>query len=353
MKAHKARLPKDDYSEVAAMFQKLRTKNAKRKSKQTRKSWKTRSSGSASDSSSSDNEKHARCCINWRDTQECYRCHKVGHIARYCLSTAPVESGAPTETAVAAMTMTTTSIENYWMIVANRESPSKESWNLDCATTTHICGDWRKFKRYAKYTRRDAREIRDCARSVAGKVIRHGAVRLRLWLPGGCKNQVGVRNVLYVEEAQNSLSQSRLMDRGLQIVPVNGYGITIYDKAPAESTGQGRGNPVGVARQIGPLFRLDVWLEVKVARKSHRATGRLFRRSTRHGLLPRRSCSCGWSFGRSFRQVLSLVSLEFSTTVVVPPWRSVGTDLSAVITWVGLGCCAAEPHRISSCVCVN
>jgi len=26
--------------------------------------------------------------------------------------------------------------------------------------------------------------------------------------------------------------------------------------------------------------------------------------------------------------------------------RTVGTDLSAVITWVGLGLCAAEPHAL-------
>jgi len=32
--------------------------------------------------------------------------------------------------------------------------------------------------------------------------------------------------------------------------------------------------------------------------------------------------------------------------VVIPPWRSVGTDMSAVITWVGLGLCAAEPHAL-------
>jgi len=91
-----------------------------------------------------------------------------------------------------------------------------------------------------------------------------------------------VRNVLHIEGAHNSLSQSRLMDRGLQIVTVNRYGIMIYDKVPAESTGQGRGNLVGVARQTGGLFRLDVKrldvkrldvkrLDVKDARKRYRA----------------------------------------------------------------------------------
>jgi len=147
MKAHDARLQKDDDSEAVAMFSKLRTKSAKWSSKHSRKSRKSRDSGSDSDGSSSESEKHRR-----RHTQECYRCHKVGHIARYCPSTAPVESGAPTETAAAAAatTMTTTSIENYWMTVKNRESPSKESWYLDCATTSHICGDRRMFERYTE-----------------------------------------------------------------------------------------------------------------------------------------------------------------------------------------------------------
>jgi hypothetical protein len=48
-----------------------------------------------------------------------------------------------------------------------------------------------------------------------------------------------------------------------------------------------------------------------------------------------------------------MMSLEFSTTVMIPPWRSVGTHLSAVITWIGVGLCAAEPHHIRSCVRVN
>jgi hypothetical protein len=186
-----------------------------------------------------------------------------------------VESGAPTETVTAAAaaattTTTTTSIENYWMTVTNGKSPSKESWYLDCATTTHICGDRRKFEQYTEYTKSDGREIHDFAGMVAGKAIGRGDVRLRLRLPGGRHriHEVVVRNVLHVEGAHNSLSQSRLMDRGLRIVPVNGYGIKIYDKPPTDSA-RGRGNLVGVARQIGGLFRLDV----KVTGKRYRARG--------------------------------------------------------------------------------
>jgi len=259
------------------MFSKLRIKSEKRNSMHSRKSQKSRGSGSESDVSSSESENHRR-----RHTQECYRCHKVGHIARYCPSTAPVESGAPTETAAAAAatTMTTTSVENYWMTVTNRESPSKESWYLDCATTSPICGDRRKFEQYTEYTKRSEREISDIAGRVAGKAIGHGDVRLRLRLPGGRRNEVVVRNILYVKGAHNSLSQSRLLVRGLRIVPVNGYRIQMYDKLPAEDSaggqgrGRGQGNLVGVARQTGGLFRLDVkWPNVMIAGKRHRARG--------------------------------------------------------------------------------
>jgi len=206
MKAHEVQLQQEDDSEVAAMFSKLQTKSDRRK--QTRKSQKTHDSGSESDGSSSESEKYRR--MNWGDTQECYRCHKMGHIARYCPSTAPVESAAPTETAAA----TTTSIENCWMTVTGR-SPEKEGWYLDCTTTSHVCGDRRKFEQYTEYTTRDGREIRDFAGRVAGKAIRHGDVRLRLRLPGGCHriHEVVVRNVLHVEGAHNSLSQSWLIDR--------------------------------------------------------------------------------------------------------------------------------------------
>ena len=268
VKAYEARLQMDDDLEAAAIFLKLWTKSDKQR--QPRKSWKSRGSGSESDGSSSESEKHRR-----RHTQECYRCHKVGHIARYCPSTAQVESAAQTETAAAAAAAaatTTTSIENYWMTVTGR-SPEKEAWYLHCATTSHICGDQRKFERYTEYTKKEEQEIGDFAGRVAGKATGYGDVRVRLRLPGGQKHEVVVRNVLHVEGAHNSLSQSRLMDRGLQIVPVNGYGIKLYDKLPprdsARGQGRGHGSVVGVARQIGRLFRLDV----KVAGKRYRARG--------------------------------------------------------------------------------
>ena len=76
-----------------------------------------------------------------------------------------------------------------------------------------------------------------------------------------------MRNVLHVKGAHKPLSQTQLMDWGLRIVPVNGYGIKIFDKSPTDSArGRGRGNFVGVSHPIGGLF----WVDVKFAEKRHR-----------------------------------------------------------------------------------
>jgi len=55
------------------------------------------------------------------------------------------------------------------------------------------------------------------------------------------------------------------------------------------------------------------------------------------------SCRLGGASGKA----LSSFSLELSTRVVIPPWRSLGIDLSAVISWAGLGLNVAEPHAVS------
>ena len=179
----------------------------------------------------------------------CCHCHKEGHMVWNCQSMQCGESPVrkvSTETAAKTRDGTintardsaemTTTIKNYWVTdTGGKTAPSKESSYWDCDTTSHICADRRKFTRYTGFTKKDEGEIRDSAEKVAGKAIGQGDVRLRLRLPGSCTHrghrihEVVVRDVLHVEGAHNSLSQSRLMDRGLWIVPVNGYGIKIYD----------------------------------------------------------------------------------------------------------------------------
>jgi hypothetical protein len=163
MKAHELLLQMYEYLEVATMFSKLQMKSNRRKP--SRKSRTTRDSGSESDGSCPESEMHRH-----RHTQECYRCHRVGHTARYCPSTAPLESGAPTETVAAVTTMMTTSIQRYWITVTGR-SPQKEGWYLDCAAHCHICGDWQQFEWYTENTTRYGQEIRGFAGMVAGKAI--------------------------------------------------------------------------------------------------------------------------------------------------------------------------------------
>ena len=105
----------------------------------------------------------------------------------------------------------------------------------------------------------EEREISDFAGRVAGKAVGYGDVRLRLQQPGRRRTSkvVVVRNVLHVEGARNALSQSMLMDRGLRIVPVNGYGLRIHT-TEAGHRRHGLGELVGVAWQVGGLFQLDV-----------------------------------------------------------------------------------------------
>jgi hypothetical protein len=73
-------------------------------------------------------------------------------------------------------------------------------------------------------------------------------------------HEVVVRNVLHVEGAHNSVSQSRLMDRGLRIVSVNGFGVKINEKVVGTNDYRGGryGKLVAVAPQVGGMFRLDV-----------------------------------------------------------------------------------------------
>jgi hypothetical protein len=121
--------------------------------------------------------------------------------------------------------------------------------------------------------KRHEQKIHDFAGTVAGKFIRHGDVLPIFRLPAGRHRipEVVLRIVLDVHGSHNSLSQLRVMDQGLQIVPVNGYGNKIYDQYLSDSAqGQGPtrgcGTLVGRARQIGGFFRL----QVKVAGKLHR-----------------------------------------------------------------------------------
>jgi len=206
----------------------------------------------------------------------CFYCHKEGHKVWNCQSmkrSDPPVAKESTETTAKAMDDTittardsvemTTIIENYWVTdtTGGKTAPSKESWYLDCASTSHVCGDQRMFARYTGFTKKDEREIRDFAGKVAGRAIGQGDVRFSLRLPGYCRiDEVVVRDVLHVAGAHNSLSQSRLMDRGLRIVPVNGYGIKIYENL-------GQGSLVAVAPQVGGLCRFDV----VVARKGRQS----------------------------------------------------------------------------------
>ena len=132
-------------------------------------------------------------------------------------------------------------------------------WFVDGGCTAHICGELKQFIRYTEFRKSEEREISDFTGRAAGKAIGYGDVRLRLRQPGRRRTSkiVVVRRVLHIEGARNALSQSMLMDQGLRIVPVNGYGLRIHTTGAGHRR-RGLGGLVGVARQVGGLFQLDV-----------------------------------------------------------------------------------------------
>ena len=150
----------------------------------------------------------------------------------------------------------TTTIEHYFMATTGAAPLQASDWFVGGGCTMHICGERKHFIRYTEYRKSEEREISDFAGRVAGKAIGYDDIRLRLRQPGRRTSKVAVvRNVLHVEGAHNTLSQSILMDRGLRIVPANGYGLRIY------ATGTGhrrRGELVGVAPQVSGLLQFGV-----------------------------------------------------------------------------------------------
>jgi len=106
-------------------------------------------------------------------------------------------------------------------------------------------------------TKTDKWEIRGCVGTEAGNTFRHGDVHLSFRMPGYSQvNEHVVTDILNVEGAHNILSQSKLMDQGPRIVPVNGYLIQIYDNQDEASIIDG-------AHQIGDPLRFDLDLPRK------------------------------------------------------------------------------------------
>lgn len=138
MNAHKVQFQKEDNSEVIAMNFTLQTKSYRQS--ETQQSLKMLDRGSETNRSCSDDDKHAFCRNNLRDTLELNRCHLVGHIPRYSPNIVQVKCVAPTNRVAVVITMSTTSIKNYLTIVTSISAP-KECWLLAYVICSHVCGN--------------------------------------------------------------------------------------------------------------------------------------------------------------------------------------------------------------------
>jgi len=106
--------------------------------------------------------------------------------------------------------------------------PKDWDFYLDCACSAHVTGRRDVFLNFTPIP-----EGTQPVKEFEGSVLHphgRGSIKLTMRLPNETCKVVTIRNVLYVPGSVNLISQGILMELGLRIVAVNGYGINIYDK---------------------------------------------------------------------------------------------------------------------------
>ena len=98
---------------------------------------------------------------------------------------------------------------------------------LDCACSAHVTSRRDVFVEFTAIPE-GTRPVKGFEGSVL-YARGQGNIKLKMRLPNSGSRDVTIRNVLYVPGSVNIISQGMLMELGLRIVPVNGYGINIYN----------------------------------------------------------------------------------------------------------------------------
>ncbi|KAI5855780.1 hypothetical protein BZA05DRAFT_217646 [Tricharina praecox] len=143
--------------------------------------------------------------------------------------------------------------------MASDPNATNRGWDfyLDSACSTHVTSRRDVFVEYT--------EIPEGKRPVKGSegsvlfARGPGNIKLRMRLPNNTSQDVTIRNVLYVPGSANLISQGMLMELGLRIVPVNGYGVKIYNRNNTRL--------LACAPQVAWMYPFDlVWTGRDVAR---------------------------------------------------------------------------------------
>jgi len=183
-----------------------------------------------------------------KDFRKCFHCQRRGHTTENCLSKQRGDPPKSADTAAKASTETTstltTSIENYWMVASS--SASSSDLFIDCGCTTHISGHRSMFITYTEYSP-NTTKVKGY-NGVTSFASGYGSVRLTCQLPDGKTETIILQEVVHLPGSFNLISQSQLMDKEVNVEPVNHYGPNLFNR---------HGKLIATAPQVDGLFVLD------------------------------------------------------------------------------------------------
>jgi hypothetical protein len=195
-----------------------------------------------------------------KEKRVCTYCEKEGHLEEKCWakhgkpdwkkdkSEEKEDTDKKNITATANLT-STSAIDSLWMAVED-SAVTMGNFCLDGACDAHACNrrDLFDSKTFVELKEGD-RKVRgfDGSQQSAKGI---GTIRLPMCLGKG-RPVVWARipGVLYLPGSANLISQGTLMDRGIQIKLINGYGAKLYDKV---------GRMIATARLRNKMLPLDI-----------------------------------------------------------------------------------------------
>jgi len=183
-----------------------------------------------------------------KDFRKCFHCQRRWHTTENCLSKQRGDAPKDADTAAKASTETTstltTSIENHWMVGSS--SASSSDWFIDCGCTTHISSRRPMFITYTEYPP-NTKKVKGY-NGVTSFASGYGSAGLIYQLPDGRTETIILQEVVHLPGSFNLISQSQIMDKDINIEPVNHYGLNLYNR---------HGKLIATALQVDGLFVLD------------------------------------------------------------------------------------------------
>jgi len=191
-----------------------------------------------------------------KDFRKCFHWQRRGHTTENCLSKQcgdppkSADTAAKASTEASATSTLTTSIENYWMVASS--SASSSDWFIDCRCTTYISGLGSMFITYTEYPP-NTKKVKGY-NGVTSFASGYGSVRLIFHLPDGKTETITLQDVVHLPGLFNLIPQSQIMDKDINVKPVNHYGHNLYNH---------HGKLIATAPQVDGLFVLDRVLDLE------------------------------------------------------------------------------------------